>query len=235
MSVRRWISSLIIGVAMTFSPALSASASGAQFPGMIGSMNVPVESLRDLRFRSIVPQQYDFSCGSAALATLLTYHYDRPTTEVETFDSMFRRGDQVLIREQGFSMLDMKHYLEADQGLPADGFRIGLDDLENLGVPAIAMIETRGYRHFVVIKGLEDDQVLVGDPALGVKSYTRHEFQRIWINDILFIIREDVDLARHRFNASETWAAVTRAPIEAGVVRSDLASFTLHLPRASDW
>ncbi|WP_017925447.1 C39 family peptidase [Thioalkalivibrio sp. HL-Eb18] len=235
MPIRRWFLCAIITTTLMLSPTLSAWASGAQFPGMIGSMNVPVESLKDLRFRSIVPQRYDFSCGSAALATLLTYHYDRPTTEVETFDSMFRHGDQDLIREQGFSMLDMKHYLEGQQGLPADGFRIGLDDLENLGVPAIAMIETRGYRHFVVIKGLEGGRVLVGDPALGVKSYTRHEFQRVWVNDILFIIREDVDLARHRFNASETWAAVTRAPIESGVVRSDLASFTLHLPRASDW
>ncbi|WP_018137691.1 MULTISPECIES: C39 family peptidase [unclassified Thioalkalivibrio] len=235
MPIRRWFLCVVITTALMLSPALSAWAGGAQFPGMIGSMNVPVESLKDLRFRSIVPQRYDFSCGSAALATLLTYHYDRPTTEVETFDSMFRRGDQDLIREQGFSMLDMKHYLEAEQGLPADGFRIGLDDLDNLGVPAIAMIETRGYRHFVVIKGLEGGRVLVGDPALGVNSYTRNEFQQIWVNDILFIIREDVDLARHRFNASETWAAVTRAPIESGVVRSDLASFTLHLPRASDW
>ncbi|WP_019024517.1 MULTISPECIES: C39 family peptidase [unclassified Thioalkalivibrio] len=235
MPIRRWFLCAVITTTLMFSPTLSAWASGAQFPGMIGSMNVPVESLKDLRFRSIVPQRYDFSCGSAALATLLTYHYDRPTTEVETFDSMFRHGDQDLIREQGFSMLDMKHYLEGQKGLPADGFRIGLDDLENLGVPAIAMIETRGYRHFVVIKGIEGGRILVGDPALGVKSYTRHEFQRVWVNDILFIIREDVDLARHHFNASETWAAVTRAPIESGVVRSDLASFTLHLPRASDW
>lgn len=235
MTSRHWLPAALITVALALVPALSVSASGAQFAGVIGTMNVPVESLKDLRFRSIVPQKYDFSCGSAALATLLTYHYDRPTPEVETFDGMFRRGDQALIREQGFSMLDMKNYLEAEQGLPADGFRIGLDDLENLGVPAIAMIETRGYRHFVVIKGLEDRQVLVGDPALGVKSYTRHEFQKVWVNDILFIIREDVDLARHSFNASNTWAAITRAPIESGVVRSDLASFTLHLPRASDW
>ncbi|WP_026278973.1 C39 family peptidase [Thioalkalivibrio sp. ARh3] len=235
MTIRHCLLAPVVATALVLAPALSAWGSGAQFPGVIGSMNVPVESLKDLRFRSIVQQQYDFSCGSAALATLLTYHYDRPTTEVETFDSMFRRGDQELIREQGFSMLDMKHYLEAEQGLPADGFRIGLDDLENLGVPAIAMIETRGYRHFVVIKGMEDGQVLVGDPALGVNSYSRNEFQRVWINDILFIVREDVDLARHRFNASETWAAVTRAPIEAGVVGSDLASFTLHLPRAGQW
>ncbi|WP_019558617.1 C39 family peptidase [Thioalkalivibrio sp. ALE12] len=225
----------ILGLALLAPQALQAQAGGAQVPGMIGSLNVPVESMKALRFRSVVPQQYDFSCGSAALATLLSYHYDRPTVETTTFDGMFRRGDQDLIRAQGFSLLDMKNYLGAEAGLAADGFRISLDDLEGLGVPAIAMIETRGYRHFVVIKGLREGEVLVGDPALGLKSYRRPEFEAVWVNDILFIIREEVERARANFNAPQTWAAITRAPVEDGVVRRDLASFTLNLPRAREW
>lgn len=214
---------------------LMAQMGGAQFPGVIGSMNVPVDSMKALRFRSVVPQQYDFSCGSAALATLLSYHYDRPTEETTTFDGMFRRGDQDLIRAQGFSLLDMKTYLASEAHLAADGFRIGLDDLEGLGVPAIAMIETRGYRHFVVIKGLRDGEVLVGDPALGLKSYRRPEFESVQVNDILFVIREDVERARASFNAPQTWAAITRAPVGEGVVRHDLGQFTLNLPRAREW
>ncbi len=222
-------------IALQTPSLLMAQMGGAQIPGVIGSMNIPVESMKTLRFRSVVPQQYDFSCGSAALATLLSYHYDRPTEETTTFDGMFRRGDQDLIRTQGFSLLDMKTYLESEVGLAADGFRIGLDDLENLGVPAIAMIETRGYRHFVVIKGLRDREVLVGDPALGLKSYRRGEFEDVWVNDILFIIRDDVERARQSFNPPQTWAAITRAPVGDGVVRSDLSRFTLNLPRAREW
>lgn len=235
MKVDRYSVCMALALGLMISLPLTATGDGAQFPGVIGSMNVPVESMKDLRFRSVVPQKYDFSCGSAALATLLTYHYDRPTAETETFDGMFSRGDAERIRAEGFSMLDMKQYLEGELGLPADGFRISLADLEGLAVPAIAMIETRGYRHFVVVKGVKARQVLVGDPALGVKSYPRHEFDEVWVNDILFIIREHLDLARHSFNAPTTWAAITRAPVQEGVARSDLATFTLNLPRASEW
>ncbi len=43
-----------------------------------GSYSVPVTSLKAARYRTTVPQQHDFSCGSAAVATLLTYQYGHP-------------------------------------------------------------------------------------------------------------------------------------------------------------
>ena len=225
---------LLAGLLLCLVPPL-AGAGSVSVPGAIGSLEVSVESMKALRFRSVVAQEYDFSCGSAAVATLLTYHYGRPTVETDTFDGMFRVGDQDRIRTKGFSMLDMKNYLAREQGMSSDGFRIGLAELEELGVPAIAMIETRGYRHFVVIKGVEDDRVLVGDPALGVKAYTRHGFEEVWVNDILFLIRDDAATARASFNNAETWQVVTRSPVERGVQRDGLAGFTLNLPRASEW
>ncbi len=41
---------------------------------------------------------------------------------------MFERGDQAKIRKEGFSMLDMKRYLES-LGLRADGFELPVDRL----------------------------------------------------------------------------------------------------------
>ncbi|TVP60530.1 MAG: peptidase C39 [Halomonadaceae bacterium] len=212
-----------------------SAAQGMTLPGMAGGHEVQVESLKALRFHSVVQQQYDYSCGSAALATLLSVYYQRPTTEVDAFDSMFRNGDQGLIRSQGFSMLDMKRYLALDQGLSADGFRLDLAELKALGVPAIAMIELQGYRHFVVIKGLRDGQVLVGDPALGLRSYSKGGFQRIRVNDILFIIRDRPDLAQQQFNNRATWGAVAQGPTDKAVARNSVAEFVLNLPGATQW
>ncbi|WP_204283799.1 C39 family peptidase, partial [Klebsiella pneumoniae] len=64
-------------------------------------------------FRTVVRQQYDYSCGSAAVATLLRYHYGRPTVESDVFSAMWRSGDQAQIKRAGFSMLDMKRYLDS--------------------------------------------------------------------------------------------------------------------------
>src|SRR5437899_5579433 len=49
--------------------------------GVDGNVHVRTISYRDIPFRTVVRQQFDFSCGSAALATLLTYHFERPITE----------------------------------------------------------------------------------------------------------------------------------------------------------
>ena len=222
-------------IALLLALAGPAHAGGVLVPGVLGSLEVQVDSLRDVRFHTVVPQKYDFSCGSAALATLLNYHYGRPTTETTTFDGMFKVGDQDLIRAQGFSLLDMKHYLEEHEGLSSDGFRIGLTDLERLGVPAIAMVETRGYRHFVVVKGIAGGQVLVGDPSLGLRAYAGPAFTDIWVNGILFIIRDELDRGQRQFNATESWSAVGRSPDHLAVNRDSLGSFTLNLPRAMDW
>ena len=53
-----------------------------------GSYTVSVISWRDIPFRSVVRQQYDYSCGSAAVATLLRHHYGITVPENEVFQSM---------------------------------------------------------------------------------------------------------------------------------------------------
>ena len=129
---------------------------------------MPVLSYQARPFQTIVRQEHDYSCGSAAVATLLTYHYDRPTTERDAFEAMYAIGDKAKIQREGFSLLEMKTYLES-LGYQADGFRVSLEKVARVGVPVIVLIETRGYKHFVVIKGLQDDRVLVGDPVRGVE------------------------------------------------------------------
>ena len=131
---------------------------------LTGDFKVHVVSMREARFQTIILQKYDYSCGSAALASLLTYHYDRPTDEETVFKAMFSTGDQEKIQQEGFSLLDMKVHL-ARQGLVADGYKMTLDRLAKLGVPVITLINTGGYRHFVIIKGIREDDVVIGDPA----------------------------------------------------------------------
>ena len=144
-----------------------------------GSYSVSVTSWRDIPFRTVVRQQYDYSCGSAAVATMLRFHYGVSVNEGEVFQSMYERGDQARIRAVGFSMLDMRSYLET-RGFHADGLRLSLDRLAELQIPAIALITHNNYRHFVVVKGVSADRVLVGDPTFGLQTYTREEFQAIW-------------------------------------------------------
>lgn len=194
---------------------------------------VPVTSVKEARFKSVIKQQYDFSCGSAAIATLLTYHYDRPTTEQEVFKAMWEVGDQAKIQKLGFSLLDMKGYLEK-RGLKADGFKVGLDKLLKVGIPAIALIDTKGYKHFVLVKGLKGGDVLIGDPALGMNVKTREDFEAMW-NGIVFVVRNDIKTARENFNVEKEWQVRAEAPFGTALTRQGLANFTLLLPGRNEF
>ena len=173
---------------------------------------VGVTSWVDMPFRTIVRQEHDYSCGSAALATLLSYHYGRPTTEQEAFASMFAVGDKEKIQRVGFSLLDMKRYLSSI-GYQADGYRMNLQGLSKMDMPAIVLIQVGTYKHFVVLKGVRDGWVLVGDPALGLHQIPQGEFLRMW-NGIAFAIHGKAGASR--FNLAAEWEAKPVAPLGAG-------------------
>lgn len=184
-----------------------------------GNYRVPVASLKALRNRSTIHQQYDFSCGSAAVATLLTYQYGYPVSEQTAFAAMYRHGNQPKIRTHGFSLLDIKRFLAAN-GFDADGFVVPLDKLKKAHLPAIVLIDEHGYHHFVVIKGLMNDRVLIGDPAKGTKSMPRSEFMKLWKNHLLFVIHNHRNMAV--FNSARDWRAAPMAQLGTGIERRGL-------------
>ena len=222
---------LIAALALTVSAASCprvAHAGDIAFWGYsAGDMDIKVRSLKEARFTRVVKQQYDFSCGSAAVATLLSYHYDQPVSETQVFKEMFAVGDQEHIERYGFSLLDMKRYLESHNYV-ADGFRISLSRLRELGVPAIALIQVKGYRHFVVVKGVDDSRVLLGDPARGVRSVNVKDFDAAW-NGIAFIVRNNAEVGKQHFNMKQDWDTLAAAPYGVALARQSLASFTVNL------
>lgn len=219
-------------VLLVWLQALNASAGTLPLPVPGGGYTVPVTSMKEVRFSSTLRQQYDFSCGSAAIATLLTHQYGYPVTEQAVFQAMYARGDQQKIRREGFSLLDMKRYLE-QLGFTADGFKQPLEKLASAKLPAIVLINEKGFHHFVVIKGLRDGRVLIGDPASGTRSIDRDSFEAMWVNRLLFVIHNHQD--RARFNQIADWNAAPVAPLAAGVRRDGLDGITLPKLGATDF
>ena len=225
----RVLSAGLLACALLASGQASAGDLGLSGNQAGGAYTLQVRSWRDIPFRSVVRQQYDFSCGSAAVATLLRYHYGRDVNETQAFRSMYEQGDQAKIRAVGFSMLDMKRYLES-VGYRADGFRISLDRLAQMHVPAIALITRQGYKHFVVIKGVRGDKVLLGDPSRGLEIHTRAEFESWW-NGIALAVRagpgSGADLS---FNRDDEWRPWASAPTDTIGDRNHPGNLTLDLP-----
>lgn len=220
-------------VAVLLLSASSAQAGTVQIPVQAGGpFNVPIVSMKEERYRSTIRQQYDFSCGSAALSTLLTYHYNYPVSEQAVFEEMFRNGNRERIQRLGFSLLDIKRYLE-HHGFQAGGYEAPLEKLEAAKIPAIVLLNERGYNHFVVVKGIRNDRVLIGDPAGGTRTLTRPAFDVAWANRILFVINNKTELAS--FNSVSDWRAAPLAPIANSVNRNGLTNLVLPKFGSSDF
>lgn len=202
---------IALGLACLAAGAQAQVRTHGEFSGSFASR---ASSWRDASFRTVVRQQYDYSCGSAAVATLLRFHYGLRVGEREIFDAMYERGDQARIRVAGFSMLDMRAYLER-RGFEAEGLRLSFDRLAEMGVPAIALITHDNGGHFVVVKGISGDRVLVGDPMVGLLSYTREDFTDIWNGVVLVIRRPPTGWPSPAYNRAEEWRPWVTMPLDA--------------------
>ena len=196
--------------------------------GAAGTERVAVISWAEIPFRTVIRQQFDFSCGSAAVATMLSYNYGYRTAEQPVFAEMWRVGDQPIIRKQGFSMLDIKRYLDRI-GYKAEGFRLTIAKLKAVDQPGIIILNLNGYKHFVVIKGVTGDKVVVGDPMLGLMKYTFADLAARW-NGIFLTIVAKPDHRPVLFNTAGDITPWAGTALSAGVARSSLAQTTNYLP-----
>jgi predicted double-glycine peptidase len=179
-----------------------------------------VRSLLELRNEGLVRQQWDLSCGAAAVATLMTYQLGDPVSERQAALGMLRASDARLVRARlGFSLLDLKRFA-ASRGFAAAGYAgLTLDDLLAMA-PAVAPIRVRGFGHFVVVRGRRGDRLLLGDPAFGNRTMPVDDFLKVWTSRVGFVVYRPDD--PHPANRIGAPAELFMAPAE-GVLRQAAA------------
>ena len=155
------------------------------------------------QFRGIVRQAYDYSCGSAALTTLINGYVGAQLTEQQTMDGLLRYGEyERIIERRSFSLLDMKRFVTA-LGLESGVYKGEFEDLVKQGQPAIVPISYAGFKHFVVYKGYKDGRVYVADPALGNISFDEQRFKDVWENNTLFLINVPTEMRKNMLALQE--------------------------------
>lgn len=186
---------MIFGLTAAFSAVCSAGTPVWLGPTASGSqlvMSEPLRSWKAMKFDGLVKQQTDFSCGAAVLATVFNGAYGKHTTESQVLVNMLKVADPAVVKDKGFSLLDMKRYVNG-VGFAAEGYQVNFDALHHLKVPGIVLLNLRGYHHFVVVRKVTDDLVQVGDPALGNRVMSRRDFERAWNNVVFVIVGDGLD------------------------------------------
>lgn len=185
---------------------------------------VALTSWKDRKFIGLVRQRTDFSCGAAVMATIFNEAFGRSTTEQQVLVNMLKIADPDIVRDKGFSLLDMKNYARSI-GMEAEGYRLDYDKLIQLDLPSIALLDIKGYKHFVIIRKAYSDSVAVGDPALGNRTMRRAEFEKSW-NDVAFVVvGEGYDPANALVNPPSPLSAKRLLALHAALPAAETAEF----------
>ena len=151
----------------------------------------PVASWTEIRDQNVVLQQRDFSCGAAALATVLRYYWGKDIQEDDVLESLSRalKPDALKERtENGLSLADLK--VVSDR-MGYDAAVGKLDNLQKLGeskIPLIVPVELGGTDHFVVYRGICNGFVFLADPIRGNLRLNACEFEKAWIKNAVLVV-----------------------------------------------
>jgi ATP-binding cassette subfamily B protein len=119
-----------------------------------------------------VLQQDQSDCGVACLLSLVKYYNGEASLE------QLRKLSGT--SKQGTTLLGL-YQAAQELGFDAQGNEADITALIEHGKPVIlhVIIEER-LQHYVVCYGYDGNKFLVGDPAKGVKEYTKEELNAIW-------------------------------------------------------
>lgn len=169
-------------LALACSLALFASRSSAAEPLF------KIKSLKDIRENAVVIQRWETSCAAASLATVLTYGFRDPVSERHVAATMLKGTEPAKVRSRGgFSLLDMKRFVEA-RGYSGDAYQyLSFEDLKLFHAP-IVPIQVHGFNHYVVLNAVTEREVLLADPAFGNRRMSLARFNEVWQRGLAFVV-----------------------------------------------
>lgn len=173
-----------------------------------------VRSFQEMQRENVVIQFTRYTCGAAALATLINYYLGGKTSESEVIDLT---GEFDLTEEEKRA-LDRRSELTDDErrkilrgvirtisllglrnaalalGYEAGGYRMKLEHLLHLEKPVIVYLHILGRRHFSVLKGIRGNTVFLADPSRGNMRLSVGRFRRLWQNVAMVVTPRDGSL-----------------------------------------
>lgn len=160
-----------------------------------------VLSSQVLRFQHVFRQSSAYTCGPAALASLIAFYFGDDATEAEITllaeQSDGQRGETSGER-RGLSMLALKKAAEI-KGYAAVGYRMTWDHvvafLQRGAAPLL--IHLPGPQpHYALLVALYDDFVFVADPSLGETIMHKDELLRKWEGIALYVTGDEAAMNR---------------------------------------
>lgn len=186
---------LNITVSITLMVLVSQANAGAHINNLTTSGSLPIKTWKQLRDADLEKQDLDYSCGSAATATILRSFYGSEVFEKDILDEVKRVGD-----DGAASFADLQQAVKKF-GYKAIWISANFEKLKTIKIPALVYLKYRGEDHFSVVRGINEEAVVwLGDPSWGNRKFTEQQFKAMWETSeekgkLLLIIPVDKSLA----------------------------------------
>lgn len=147
-------------------------------------------SYKELSQRQIVMQKRDYSCGAAALATILRYYWGDDITEDQLLHLLEKllKPEEIKEREKnGLSLTDLRN-LANKAGYESSIGKVKFEELAEAKVPVLVGLVVKKYDHFVVFRGAVDGWVYLADPARGQIRIPVGMFEQQWQENAILVV-----------------------------------------------
>jgi len=156
-----------------------------------------MESWQEIKFKNVVKQEYDFSCGSASISMLLQLHGIK-VTEIAILDLLKKDYKQVdhlkdnfnnqtlenIASNNSLSMLDIKKVGE-HYGFTVHALSFPFEKINQLKHPAIVHLETPKSLHYSVLISKNNNYFNLLDPTNGEITLSSNKFKKIYTGNLL--------------------------------------------------
>jgi hypothetical protein len=138
---------------------------------------VPKEALR---FRYVMEQGLDASCGMATVATALSLYWGVPVQEAELLAGLFGQAGGPSGRTDGTVNLASMAAAFEYRGVSARAFHLDWDGLSEVlarGYAPVVVHYDRPDPHFALLLGISGGVAVLADPARGLETLGRAGFE----------------------------------------------------------
>ncbi len=152
--------------------------------------SVFVRNAKEIRTAGVILQQRDFSCGAAALATVLNKFWGENTNETALLVAIATTLSRAELEERiknGLTLTDLKRVCDRFGYTTVLG-KLTVDKLADIKVPLIVGITVNDYDHFVVVRGADSKFVYLADPAVGRMRVPLEEFAQQWQKNAVLVV-----------------------------------------------
>lgn len=170
------------------------------------------------KFKYPIVKQYDQTdCSAACLLSILKYYKGN--------DNIIHVRELCNVDKSGSRMIDVVNAAE-QLGFKAYGASGTYGDLLKEEMPCIAhVLIDKKLNHYVVVYKIKESKILVGDPGKGLHWVNRKEFEKIWVNHAVVLLKPNEQVYNQKQENNIQWMTKYLSKNNSLVIQSIFLGF----------